>query len=61
MGALTLGLALPALVAVVPATADPVERWRPIVAEAARRTGLPEAWIRRDPWRPRKRLFDPHT
>lgn len=31
----------------LPAEADPVDRWRPMVAEAAARFGLPEDWILR--------------
>lgn len=26
-------------------TADPVTRWQPLIAEASRRSGVPEAWI----------------
>ncbi|TPG18761.1 lytic transglycosylase domain-containing protein [Sphingomonas koreensis] len=36
-----------ALVMAVPAHADPVDRWRPIVAEASIRCGIPTSWIER--------------
>lgn len=45
MGPLRFALALPALIAPQPSAADPVERWRPFVAEAAQRFAIPEAWI----------------
>lgn len=45
MGALKLVIAALALVAATPAAADPVARWRPHVAEASLRFGIPEAWI----------------
>ncbi|RYY28710.1 MAG: lytic transglycosylase domain-containing protein [Sphingomonadales bacterium] len=47
MGALKLaGLAL-ALAIAAPARADPVAQWRPHVAEASARFGIPEDWIER--------------
>lgn len=45
MGTLILAGFVPALIAAGPVTPDPVARWQPIIAEAARRTGLPERWI----------------
>lgn len=45
MDALRLALALPALAVAAPASADPVARWQPYVAEASLRFGIPEAWI----------------
>lgn len=47
MGALRIiGLAL-ALVVATPAHADPIARWRPIIAEASARFGVPPHWIER--------------
>ena len=47
MGALrSLAIAL-ALLAATPAHADQVERWRPYIAEAAARFGIPAQWIER--------------
>jgi soluble lytic murein transglycosylase-like protein len=45
MGALRLAIAALALVAASPVAADPVARWRPYIAEASLRFGIPEAWI----------------
>lgn len=36
-----------ALLAPVAAHADPVARWRPLISDAARRFGMPVAWIER--------------
>ncbi|CAN5318927.1 lytic transglycosylase domain-containing protein [soil metagenome] len=36
-----------ALVAAHPATADPVARWQPLMAEAAQRFAIPQAWVER--------------
>ena len=52
MGALTLGFALPLLVAsapvaAAPVAADPVAQWRSEIAEASARFGIPVAWIER--------------
>lgn len=47
MDALRLALALMALVVAQPASADPTSRWRPLVAEAAARFGIPGDWIMR--------------
>lgn len=47
MDALRFGLAAVALVLAVPASADPVRRWQPYIAEASLRFGIPEAWIAR--------------
>ena len=41
-----LAIALSLLVA-RPAAADPIDRWRPIIAEASLRFGIPTAWIER--------------
>lgn len=45
MDPLSLALALAQPVAAAPAEADPVARWRPFIAEASARFGIPEAWI----------------
>src|SRR3546814_12501033 len=49
MGALRRFAIGAALLIAAPATAqsapDPVDRWRPIIAEASRTFGVPEAWI----------------
>ncbi|GAA4779438.1 hypothetical protein GCM10023219_29130 [Stakelama sediminis] len=45
MGALKATLAALALLTALPAHADPVDRWMPLISEAARRFGLPPAWI----------------
>ncbi len=47
MGAVRLAVALLALVAACPASAEPVAGWQPLIAEAARRFGIPEGWIER--------------
>lgn len=47
MGALKVGLAALALAAATPLQADPVARWRPHVAEASTRFGIPANWIER--------------
>ncbi|TPG42740.1 lytic transglycosylase domain-containing protein [Sphingomonas koreensis] len=41
-----LGVAL-ALIVAVPAQADPVDRWRPMIDEASTRFGVPTGWIER--------------
>src|SRR3546814_948782 len=38
---------LAALIVAAPANADPVQRWRPFIAEASARFGIPAAWIER--------------
>jgi len=35
------------LVLAMPARADPVEQWRPLIAEASHRFGIPATWIER--------------
>jgi len=45
MGALRIALAALALCAATPAQADSFARWRPIVAEASARFGVPQLWI----------------
>ncbi|MES2443967.1 MAG: lytic transglycosylase domain-containing protein [Pseudomonadota bacterium] len=45
MGALRLVVAALALVVARPAAADSIDRWQPLIAEAALRFGIPEAWI----------------
>lgn len=40
-------MAAAALLAAIPAAADPVLRWRAEIAEASARFGIPEAWIER--------------
>jgi len=45
--ALRLALAVPVLLAVSPASADPVASWQPFVTQVAQRFGLPEGWILR--------------
>jgi soluble lytic murein transglycosylase-like protein len=48
VGALRIWAAAACLLAVpVPAVADPVARWRPHIAEASARFGVPEIWIER--------------
>lgn len=47
MDTLRCALAAFALVLAVPASADPVARWHPFIAEASLRFGIPEAWIAR--------------
>lgn len=47
MGAVKLLIAAVLLNLAVPARADPVARWRPQIAEASARFGVPEAWIER--------------
>jgi soluble lytic murein transglycosylase-like protein len=47
MGALKLVSAALALVLATPAQADSIARWRPHIAEASARFGIPEAWIER--------------
>lgn len=47
MDALRAFVAALALLAATPAAADPVERWRPCIAEASMRFGVPEDWIER--------------
>jgi soluble lytic murein transglycosylase-like protein len=44
---LRFALAVFALVVPRPASADTIDRWRPLVAEAAQRFAIPEAWIER--------------
>lgn len=45
MGTLTRVLATLGLLAAVPAHADDVARWRPLIAEASARFGVPIPWI----------------
>ncbi len=47
MGALRLALWGTALAVGTPASADEVERWQPLIAEASARTGVPASWIER--------------
>jgi soluble lytic murein transglycosylase-like protein len=47
MGALKLAALALALAIAAPARADPVAQWRPHVAEASARFGIPEDWIER--------------
>lgn len=47
MGALRLVTLMLALVVAAPARADPIAQWRPHVAEASARFGIPEDWIER--------------
>ncbi|MGS1016152.1 lytic transglycosylase domain-containing protein [Allosphingosinicella humi] len=47
MAALRLAFVALALAAAIPARADPVTSWRPFVAEASARFGVPIAWIER--------------
>lgn len=47
MGALRLGLAALALCAAAPVQAQLLEIWRPYIAEASARFGIPAAWIER--------------
>ncbi|KQX19174.1 MULTISPECIES: lytic transglycosylase domain-containing protein [unclassified Sphingomonas] len=45
MGALRLAIAAVSLAASAPASADQVARWRPLIAEASARFGVPLVWI----------------
>lgn len=47
MAPLKLAILGMTLLAASPAAADPVDRWRPLIAEAAARFGVPETWIAR--------------
>ncbi|MGB3803218.1 MAG: lytic transglycosylase domain-containing protein [Sphingopyxis granuli] len=47
MAAVRIALAALALLAASPAEAQSVDRWRPYIAEASARTGVPVAWIER--------------
>src|SRR3546814_19417733 len=47
MVALRSRLAATSLAAAAPAHADPVDRWRSLIAEASARFGVPQAWIER--------------
>jgi len=47
MAALRLAIAVASLAMSAPAGADQVTRWRPFVAEASSRFGIPVAWIER--------------
>ena len=47
MGALRLAAIAVALAIAAPARADPVDRWRPYIAEASARFGVPVDWIER--------------
>jgi soluble lytic murein transglycosylase-like protein len=47
MAALRSMAAAALLVLATPAQADPVEQWRPLIAEASARFGIPAAWIER--------------
>ncbi|PZU47958.1 MAG: lytic transglycosylase [Sphingomonas sp.] len=43
--ALTVGISLPGAAQSDPPVAPAVEHWRPLITEASRRFGVPEAWI----------------
>jgi soluble lytic murein transglycosylase-like protein len=45
MGPLKAAAAAFALLLAAPATASPVDPWRPLIAEASQRFGIPEEWI----------------
>lgn len=45
MGALTRVAVVAAILIAVPAQADPVARWQPMISEASQRFGIPERWI----------------
>lgn len=47
MAAVKLAAAALALIASAPAHADPLTRWRPYIAEASARFGVPVVWIER--------------
>ncbi|AMG74914.1 lytic transglycosylase domain-containing protein [Sphingopyxis granuli] len=47
MAAVRIALAALALLAASPAEAQSVDRWRPYIAEASARTGVPVEWIER--------------
>ncbi|WP_066725658.1 lytic transglycosylase domain-containing protein [Sphingomonas pituitosa] len=47
MAALRSMAAAALLVLATPARADPVEQWRPLIAEASHRFGIPASWIER--------------
>lgn len=47
MAAVRIALAALALLAAVPANAQSVDRWRPYIAEASARFGVPVEWIER--------------
>jgi len=47
MGALTRLVPALLLLAATPAHADEVDRWRPLIAEASSRFGIPTSWIER--------------
>lgn len=47
MDALSRSLAIILLCAATPARADAVDRWRPLIAEASARFGIPTRWIER--------------
>lgn len=47
MAALRSVTAAAMLVFATPAQADPVEQWRPLIAEASHRFGIPATWIER--------------
>jgi soluble lytic murein transglycosylase-like protein len=47
MDALRFASAALALLVATPAHADPIDRWRPLVAEASARFGIPTSWIER--------------
>lgn len=47
MGALRSALLAVALVVARPASADRIGQWHPLIAEAAQRFAIPEAWIER--------------
>jgi soluble lytic murein transglycosylase-like protein len=47
MGALTRLVPVLLLFAATPARADEVDRWRPLIAEASSRFGIPTSWIER--------------
>lgn len=47
MGALRAALVAVALLAAAPAAASAIDRWRPLIAEASGRFGIPQDWIAR--------------
>lgn len=47
MAPLRVALAVCGLIAPRPASADAIDRWRPFIAEASLRFGIPESWIER--------------
>jgi soluble lytic murein transglycosylase-like protein len=47
MGTMTRSLSLIILLAAIPAKADEVARWRPMIEDASTRFGIPTSWIER--------------